>query len=221
MIPFSVIMLLVFPLIFLFKRRTQWYSQNNKMLCLWNTFQEGYLCVKMQNWSSLARGSLLVVGFVPTRVRKPLDPSWDEVLFCSPSLPHFQLFLAVLCCCLDLGWRVQCKIWRCWYHFSLSPLTQNEEHCSPTVPVGPSELLPSLPGSCWEQQGQESRRCWVLSFPSASTNEAVLTGQEGRRCCRGAGTGLPSLLLQEQCCSTVLCTLVSHLHTLLRFVMVP
>lgn len=35
-----------------------------------------------------------MVGFVPTRVRKPLDPSCDEILFCSPLAP----LPAVSCC---------------------------------------------------------------------------------------------------------------------------
>lgn len=94
------------------------------------------------------------------------------------------------------------------------------QHCSPTVLVAPSELLSSLPSSCWEQhglQGQESRRSRVFSFPTASTNEAVLIGQEGRRCCRGAGIGLTSLILEEQWQSTALCRLVSHLHRLFKF----
>lgn len=75
------------------------------------------------------------------------------------SCPTSTLFLAVMCFCLPLGWKAQCKIVLevLVLLLSITPYPKaagpQPQHRSPTVLLGPSELLSSLPSSCWEQHG--------------------------------------------------------------------
>lgn len=113
------------------------------------------------------------------------------------SHPTLSLFLAVLCFYLPLGWKAQCKIWRCWFCFSLSPRTQGQEDTAAasltSCPCGtfraPVLSAQQLLGTTQlALQGQESRRSWEFPFPR---NEAVPIGQKGGDAAEGQALGCP------------------------------
>ena len=109
-----------------------------------------------------------------------------------PSLPTSSLFLAVMCFCLPLGQKTQCKmvLEMLGLPLSVSPYPKaagpRPQHTSSTVLLGPSNLL-VFPAqqlctagedvACYYRARRAGSPLWVF-FSSAPTNEAVLIGAE-------------------------------------------
>lgn len=118
------------------------------------------------------------------------------------SCPTSNLFLAVTCFCLPLGWKAQCKM-VLEVLVLLLPITPYPkaagpqlQHSSSTVLVGPSELLSSLPSSCWEQHSLYCRaRRAEGPEPSPSPlppqTRLCLLGRKGGEAADGQALGCP------------------------------